>query len=149
MRPDILLVLLVDQVENDLARPVGVRPLLHLDRVLNLVFPKFKKVLLALGVVKLDGVGNLLVEELVGVLLGLDQLLVVVVQRICQLPVLALAAELVAEGKQLLRHTVVQVEELGILTERVHDHLGHAGVEVDLGDHFVLLNYVLQLAVRE
>ena len=149
VRPDVLLVLLVDQVENDLTRPVGVGPLLHLNRVLNLVLSEVEEVLLALRVVKLDGVGNLLVEELVGILLSLDQLLVVVVQRISQFAVLALAAELVAESEQILRHAIVQVEKLGILAKRVHDHLGHAGVEVDLWDHFVLLDDVLQLTVRE
>ena len=41
------------------------------------------------------------------------------------------------------------MEELGILSKRVHDHLGYAGVEVDLGDNFILLNDVLQLAVCE
>ena len=79
MLPDCLLVLLIDQLEDDLTGLVGVGPLFHLDGVLDLALAELEEVLLALGVVQLDWVGDLRVEELVGELLGLDELLVVVV----------------------------------------------------------------------
>jgi len=75
---DDFLFLLVDEVENDLTGLVGIGPLSHLDGVLDLSFTQLKEVLLAIEVVQLDRVGDLRVEELVWVLLGLDQLLVVV-----------------------------------------------------------------------
>lgn len=115
MALDNLLLLLVNKIEDDLTSLVGVRPLTHLDGVLDMVLAKLKQVPLALGVIKFDRVRDLRVEELVWVLLGFKQLLVMVVQGIRQLSVLALTAELVAESEQLLRHLVVKVEQLGVL----------------------------------
>jgi hypothetical protein len=115
MALDNLLLLLVNKIEDDLTSLVGVRPLTHLDGVLDMVLAKLKQVPLALGVIKFDRVRDLRVEELVWVLLGFKQLLVMVVQGIRQLSVLTLTAELVAESEQLLRHLVVKVEQLGVL----------------------------------
>ena len=91
---DVLSILLADQTEYDLTGSVGVSPLLHLNCVLNLHFSEIEKVLLTLRVVKLDRVGNFFVEELIRVFLGLDQLRVVIVQRVCKAPVFTLATEL-------------------------------------------------------
>ena len=83
------------------------------------------------------------------VFLGLDKLLEVVVKGVSELAVLTLAPELVAEGEQVCGNLVVEVEKLGVLAESVHDHLGHACVEVDPRDQPVLVDDVFKVAVSE
>jgi len=82
MGADDFLILLVDEGEDDITGLESVRPLLHLESELNLRLAELKEVFLALGVVELHGVGNLRVNILIGVLLGLDQLLEMVVQGV-------------------------------------------------------------------
>ena len=109
---DVLSILLANQTEYDLTGSVGVSPLLHLDCVLNLHFSEIKQVLLALRVVKLDWVRNFFVEELIRIFLCLDQLRVVIVQRVCKAPVFTLATKLERESKQVSCNPVVQVKKL-------------------------------------
>jgi len=104
---------------------------------------------LALSVVKFDRVGDLCVEELIRVLLGLHQLLEVVVEGVSQLSVLALAAKLVAEREEILGDAIVEVEQLGVLAQSVHDHFGYARVEVDPWNQSILVDNILELTVGE
>lgn len=147
MGPDKLLLLLVDQSVDDLTGAEGVRPLLHLESVLNLAFPELKQVLLALGVVELDRVRDLTVGKLLWILLGFDELLEVVVEGVGQLSVLALRLEFEAEGEQVVGDCVVEVEQFGVLTQRVHDDLGHTRVEVDLWDQSLLVDDLIEVTV--
>ena len=119
-----LLLLLVDESEDDLTGAVGIGPLLHADGVLNLHLAQLEQILLALGVVKLDRVGDLAVQEHLRVLLLFDELLEVVVQCVSKSSVLTLAVELLAEVEQLRSDLVVDVEQLRVLTERVQNDLG-------------------------
>jgi len=146
---DDLLFLLVDEIEDDLTGLVGVGPLSHLDGILDLSLAQLEEVLLAVEVVQLYGVGDLRVEELVWVLLGLDQLLVMVVKGVSKFPVLTLTVELEAEREQVLSHLVIEVEQLGVLAQGVHNHLGHARVEVDPWNKNVLVDDILELTVSE
>ena len=104
---------------------------------------------MALRVVKFDRVGDLCVEELIRVLLGLHQLLEVVVEGVSQLSVLALAAELVAEREEVLGDAIVEVEQLGVLAQSVHDHFGYARVEIDPWNQSILVDNILELTVGE
>jgi len=149
MSSDDLLILLVDQGEDDLTGSVGIRPLLHLDGVLDLGLTELEQVLLALGVVKLDRVRNLRVEELVRVLLGLDELLEMVVEGLSELSVLALALEPGGKDEKSRGDLVVEMEELGVLTKGLHNDLGDAGEEVDSWDQTVLVDDLLKVAVGE
>ena len=149
MAPHDLLLLLVDQKVDSLAGAEGVRPLLHLEGILHLGLAQLEEELLALGIVELHWVGDLGVRVLLGVLLGLDKLLEVVVEGVSELAVLSLAPELVAEGEQVCGHLVVEVEKLGVLAESVHDHLGHTCVEVDPGDQPILVDDVFKVAISK
>lgn len=104
---------------------------------------------MALSVVKFDRVGDLCVEELIRVLLGLHQLLEVVVEGVSQLSVLALAAKLVAEREEILGDAIVEVEQLGVLAQSVHDHFGYARVEVDPWNQSILVDNILKLTIGE
>ena len=104
---------------------------------------------MALRVLKFDRVGDLCVEELIRVLLGLHQLLEVVVEGVSQLSVLALAAELVAEREEVLGDAIVEVEQLGVLAQSVHDHFGYARVEIDPWNQSILVDNILELTVGE
>lgn len=83
------------------------------------------------------------------ILLGLDELLEVIMEGVGQFSVLALASELEAESEQVACHLVVEMEQLGVLTEGLHDDLGHASVEVNPGDQTVLVNDTLKITVGE
>ena len=104
---------------------------------------------MALRVVKFDRVGDLCVEKLIRILLGLHQLLEVVVEGVSQLSVLALAAELVAEREEVLGDAIVEVEQLGVLAQSVHDHFGYARVEIDPWNQSILVDNILELTVGE
>ena len=149
MGTDDLLILFVDQSEDDLTGLVGIGPLLHLDGVLDLSLAELKKVLLALGVVELDRVGDLGVEELVGVLLGLDELLEMVVESLSELSVFTLALEPGGEDEKSRGDLVVEMEKLGVLSEGLHDDLGDAGEEVDSWDKTVLIDDLVEVTVGE
>ena len=66
-----------------------------------------------------------------------------------QFSVFTLASELEAESEQVACHLVVEMEQLGVLTQGLHNDLGHAGVEVNPGDQTVLVNDTLKITVGE
>jgi len=140
---------LVDEGENLLTCFARVRPLPHFDRECHLNAPNLKKFDLdirRIWVIKSDWIWNLEVL-LVWELFGLLELLEVSVENIGQILVLFLAMELEAELKEVLSNFVVQMEELGILSERIHDNLCDLRVEVDPGDDLQFLDDFFKVTI--
>ena len=80
-------------------------------------------------------------------LLCLLELLEVGMENIGKILVLFLALELEAEFKEVLSHFVVQMEEFGVLSERIHDDLCDLCVEVDSWNDLQLLGNFFEVTI--
>ena len=70
------------------------------------------------------------------------------VQRVSQLTVLTLALELETELEKVDSYLIVEMEQLGVLLDALHDRLRHRRVEINLGNQFVLLDDLFKVTIR-
>jgi len=80
-------------------------------------------------------------------LLCLLELLEVSVENIGQILVLFFALELQAEFKEVLSNFVVQVEEFGVLSERIHNDLCDLREELDFWSYLQLLDNFFKVTI--
>jgi hypothetical protein len=72
-----------------------------------------------------------------------------VMQGFSKTTVLTLALEFVAKVEERNSHRVIEVEQLGVLAQRVHNDLGYACVKVYAWDQAVFVNDFLQVTVSQ
>ena len=70
-------------------------------------------------------------------------------ESLSEASVLSLAVELEAEVEKIVRDLVIDVKELGVLSECVHDDLCDTCVEVDPWDQPLLVNDLLKVTISQ
>lgn len=115
---------LVDQEEHGLRSAESIRPLFHLEGVLELQLPDLEQLAGAFFVLKQHGVWDLVLLvllHLLGGLAGLQDVLEVLMEGLGDAEELLLALVLEAELEQALRTRVVLLHHAAVLTQRVQD----------------------------
>ena len=143
------MLLTVDQLINILSCAESVTPDLHLKRDLQLMIAELQHLLKRIFLIKLDGEGDLGLDQELGVLGLLDDLVEVVVKGLSNAGILKAVPILGTEVEDSGGSLVVEVDHLRVLSEGVEDDLADLNEEGDASHQVLLLLNRLIVAVGQ
>jgi hypothetical protein len=143
------MLLTIDKLINVLSCAEGVTPDLHLKRNLQLMIAELQHLLKRIFLIKLDGEGDLGLDQELGVLGLLDDLVEVVVKGFSYAGILKAVPILGTEVEDSGGSLVVEVDHLRVLSEGVEDDLANLNEKGDASHQVLLLLNRLVVAVGQ